>query len=707
MDRGVNQQMKWGLHKRLLYGSIGGALGAFAAWLIAESILGAALENAHGMRIYIISAAYGIIVGMFIGISIGIAEGLMHRALYRFAVNVLLGTWLGAIGGCIGMLIAESLYRALTTIKLGVVARALGWACFGAFIGSAYGIARQSLKGTINSLIGGAIGGMLGGLSFEAMSALLLTSSTSSLQRGIGFVILGTLIGIFSVLFERLLAYATLKVISGRMEGKEFVLDKPKLTLGKDETCDIPIYYDRDVAPRHALLEWNGSTYRVVAISSATLLHCGKPIKAAQLSHNDIITVGNTKLIYRTGHAIAAPLASNVCQKCGATNRRKAKFCNRCGAALPSPIAALTQMAIQVASSVAIMLITLFILIGATHFLSLHAFMTTTQSRGHLRSTATKSELAVTPKGYDDIGQVLKELGEGYEFEQIGFDKLADADYLQRFRVVFINCSQRCLSRDVSREATGIRQYVENGGVLYASDWAGAVVQQAFPEYVRFAREKGDAQIVDAIVTDEALASIVGRSLSLRFNATSWFPIESIGSNVTVHMIGNYRDMSGLTHEGKPLLISFKHGSGYVVFTCFHNEPQLSEVEKKLLQFLVVRPVTFELSEKASSLLVAKRGTAMREFIGTISSGRMSPPYKVTLKSEAALLIVLAWVGGKGEFEIQLQTEDGELLASKHSQISPLTLETNKLPPSTYTVRLTATQTPLPNTPYTLTIGTR
>ncbi|MCS7254304.1 MAG: FHA domain-containing protein [Armatimonadota bacterium] len=698
--------MKLSGQRRFLYGAIGGALGAFVAWLVAEVILGRALEQAHGAYTYALSIAYGTITGAFIGIAIGIAEGLAHGALYRFAANVALGTWLGAIGGFVGMLIAESLYGVLTKIGLGVIARSIGWACFGAFIGSAQGIARQSLKGTVNSLIGGAFGGLIGGLSFEAVSLTIFgAATTSALPRGVGLIIIGMLIGIFSALFERLLAYATLKIISGRMEGKEFTLDKPRLTIGRDERCDIPIYYDKDVAPKHALLEWNGSAYKIEAIGNATVMHLGKPIRVAQLSHNDIIIVGNTKLIYRTGSAITAPISLNACPNCGATNRYGAKFCNMCGKMLPSPRTMLMQRGLQLASSIAIALIALSILIGAVHFFSSHTFATRSSKRFY--GTDAGAQLAVTPKGYDDIGQVLSELGEGYEFEQIGFDKLDDPTYLSRFQVVFINCSRRCTDSEAIRTAASIRQYVEKGGVIYASDWAATIIQKAFPEYVRFADEKGDVQTVNATVTDEALASIVGRNLSLRFNATNWFAIESVASNVTVHMIGDYSDMNGRVHSGKPLLISFRHGNGFVVFTCFHNEPQLSEAEKKLLQFLVVRPVTFELSKKADSLLVAKRSSAVREFIGTISTGKISPPYMVTLKAETALLIVLTWRGGNGEFEIQVQTEDGKSLHSKRGENSPLTLETAKLPPATYTVRIIASKTPLENTPYALHIGTR
>jgi predicted component of type VI protein secretion system len=130
---------------------------------------------------------------------------------------------------------------------------------------------------------------------------------------------MGTLIGSASVRVERFLAGATLKVASGKLEGKEFILDKPRLTIGRDERCDIPIYYDRQIEPRHATLEWTGAGYRIAPIGSATVIVNGQTVPVKELSHNDVVQVGNTRLIYRLR---AGSSAVYLCSACYAPNRK-------------------------------------------------------------------------------------------------------------------------------------------------------------------------------------------------------------------------------------------------------------------------------------------------------------------------------------------------------------------------------------------------
>jgi hypothetical protein len=697
--------MNEGLGRRLLYGLIAGMVGAFIAWLVTETLFSTALERAHGSGLFLIGALYGLLVGLILGISLGIAEGMMHRTVLRLGTNVLLGAWLGALGGCIGESVAEMLYALLRLLNLGVLAKMIGWGCFGAFIGSAQGLARQSKRGTINSLIGGAVGGSLGGLAFEVFDWMLLgVSQSSSFQRGIGLLLTGAFIGMFAPMFERLLAYGTLKVVSGKMEGKEFILDKPMLTVGRDEHCDIPIYYDKSIMPRHALLEWSGKTYRVVALGNAWLTHKGRVVKTVELSHNDIITVGNTKLFYKLGAIGRETVFSvhNLCSSCGTQNRRGAKFCRQCGATLTTAMAG--HRARVWISSLLTTFTVFLLLLSLIYLISRSAFSQASHSHG----LAKKAKIAVTPKGYDDIGQVLRELGRGYEYEQIKFGALSDLDSLQRYQITFINCADELpMLQDRREVTTAIRCYVERGGVVYASDWAGFVIQNAFPEYLRLASDRGRVQIVEATVVDQALASVVGSKLSLRFNAEQWVAIDAVSRGVTVHLIGDYVGMSGEVHRAKPLLISFRHGNGYVIFTSFHNEPQLSETERKLLQFLVIRPVTFDLTKQADSLLLSRRSSPAQEFVGTVSSGMSSPPYALSLNEDGRLFVVLSWHGGDGEFEIQLRTEQGELVEKLHGRKSPLSVETKRLRAGMYYLHLFAQRAPVENTPFVIRVGVR
>jgi hypothetical protein len=227
-----------------------------------------------------------------------------------------------------------------------IVARSLTWALVGALLGLALGAARKSWKGALNSAIGGLLGGFAGGVLFDTIApqiGLVLTlglTESGWASRLIGLVLMGALIGLFSTIAEQLLAPASLKVVSsGRMEGREFVIDKPIVTIGRDERCDVALYYDRDIAMRHALIRWEDGGYAIVPESGAIVLVNNQPVRYYRLRDKDIITVGQTRLMFRERHAVAfvqrerAP-QGKVCPSCGTINRATAKFCHQCGRSL-------------------------------------------------------------------------------------------------------------------------------------------------------------------------------------------------------------------------------------------------------------------------------------------------------------------------------------------------------------------------------------
>ncbi len=213
-------------------------------------------------------------------------------------------------------------------------------------IGLVLGAVRRSWKGALNAAIGGLIGGFLGGVLFDTVAPRVGVILTLGLvesgwaSRLIGLTLMGAFIGLFSTLAEQILAPASLKVISsGRMEGREFTLDKPIVTIGRDERCDIALYYDRDVAMRHALLRWEGQGYAVLPEGNANVLVNGRPVRHQLLKEGDVITVGQTRLLFRTRQiAVIAPQERapqpKTCPACGTLNRAAAKFCHQCGAPL-------------------------------------------------------------------------------------------------------------------------------------------------------------------------------------------------------------------------------------------------------------------------------------------------------------------------------------------------------------------------------------
>ncbi|MCS7265894.1 MAG: FHA domain-containing protein [Armatimonadetes bacterium] len=339
---------------RALFGAIGG----FVAWLLVEPFttdvgsireLFESPESTPGAFLWAL-------VGAFIGIAIvGLEElfwGSKQKALRSTIITGLLGVFGGSLAFAIGSQIFNLFGKLVLSYAEGdpmqifwlIIARSLTWAIVGALLGLALGIARGSWKGAINSSIGGLLGGFAGGILFDTLAPRLGLILTLGLvesgwaSRLIGLTILGALIGLFSTIAEQLLSAASLKVISsGRMEGREFVVDKPFVTIGRDERCDIALYYDRDIAMRHAILKWERGSYAIAPEGNTIVLVNNQSIRYQTLKDGDVITVGQTRLLFRTRYSSAVvekALSPKICPSCGTLNRATAKFCHQCGKAI-------------------------------------------------------------------------------------------------------------------------------------------------------------------------------------------------------------------------------------------------------------------------------------------------------------------------------------------------------------------------------------
>lgn len=340
---------------RALFGAIGGLV----AWLLVEPFttdvesireLFEANQSTPGASLWAL-------VGAFIGISIVGLEELLWGSKQKALRSVLITGVLGVFGGSFAFSLGGWVFTWFGSIVLSyaegdprqffwlVIARSFTWALVGALLGLALGAARKSWKGALNSAVGGLIGGFAGGIFFDTLAPQIGSILTLGLvesgwaSRLIGLVLMGALIGLFSTLAEQLLSPAFLKVISsGRMEGREFIIDKPIVTVGRDERCDIALYYDRDVAMHHALLKWDGRSYTVTPEGNARVFVNNQLIRSQQLKDGDVITVGQTRLLFKTHHAIVAvqkeATAPKICPSCGTLNRVTAKFCHQCGRGL-------------------------------------------------------------------------------------------------------------------------------------------------------------------------------------------------------------------------------------------------------------------------------------------------------------------------------------------------------------------------------------
>jgi hypothetical protein len=176
----------------------------------------------------------------------------------------------------------------------------------------------------------------------------------------------------------------------------------------------------------------------------------------------------------------------------------------------------------------------------------------------------------VTSPHYDNIGDVLTSMG--VEFEP--FAGAYDSDLL------FVNCGT---GDPLITES--LRQFVEAGGCLYASDLASELIARTFPGIFDFVG-RGTRGMVAANVLDDELRQVVGDKTEVYFDLSSWSILGSCRGKALVEAA------TGTPYAGRPLMVEVEYGRGAIFYTSFHNRAQVSEQERVLLQLLVLKQIS-------------------------------------------------------------------------------------------------------------------
>lgn len=276
---------------RTYYYAVFGAIGGLVGWQISNLLGLSFIAN-----IYLSEAIVGALVGLSIGLLIGIVEGVLTRNLVHAGKSGLFSGVLGLVAGAIGLPLSELLFQ---TVGAGMIGRTLGWSLFGLMIGIAEGVSGRSQvwKGLIGGLLGGAIGGYLLEASYSLIRDTLL-------GKAIGLMLLGASVGAFISLIVVLLASAWLEVISGKLKGTEFMLDKfmrargPAIAIGSSALKSEIVLPDPDIAPQHAMLTGDGSHFTLKDMSLSGSFINKRRIERALLTDNSTIRMGNTEMVY-------------------------------------------------------------------------------------------------------------------------------------------------------------------------------------------------------------------------------------------------------------------------------------------------------------------------------------------------------------------------------------------------------------------------
>lgn len=294
----------------IYYCALCGGGGAFIGWMLGRPIDLGNVILTQGLK------------GMFLGLSIAFALALVDalwvyslqnvlRIIPRVATAVVVGT----MGGLLGGLVSQALYG----WKEWAIFLVFGWTITGFLIGVSLGVfdllssllrgqdPGAALRKTLKGILGGTLGGIVGGI----LSLLLLAGWTRALggdpevERRLwspsawGFVALGACIGLLIGLAQVILKEAWLKVEAGFRKGREVILTKPEITIGRAESCDIGLFGDPQIEKLHARIRREGNRYVLVDEEGSTYVNDDLVRGSHLLQSGDAVRIG--KCVLRFG----------------------------------------------------------------------------------------------------------------------------------------------------------------------------------------------------------------------------------------------------------------------------------------------------------------------------------------------------------------------------------------------------------------------
>ena len=157
---------------------------------------------------------------------------------------------------------------------------------------------------------------------------------------------------------------------------------------------------------------------------------------------------------------------------------------------------------------------------------------------------------------------------------------------MAEFDIIFFNCGAGMdwLYTDADLVRANIREFVANGGSIYASDWAYYYVEAPFPSFMDFyggddsygSAQVGAAGSVAGRVLDPAMEVIIGSAgADINFDLDMWVAMEAVSADTQILISADipiWTSWSTDTLYNVPIAARFDYGEGRVLYTAFHNE---------------------------------------------------------------------------------------------------------------------------------------
>lgn len=242
------------------------------------------------------------LVGTFLALFLGLAEPAVCRNVNGAVINGTIGAMLGLCGGVVLWLFVDAIYTAMgggdldSSFVRQMAARAIGWGLIGLFMALAPGIVLRSFKRCGIGLAGGLIGGLLGGLLFDPV---YLVTKSDVVCRFVAICAIGGFVGAGTGILENAAKTGWLMVTAGLIAGKQFILYRNPTVIGSSPQCEIFLFKDAAVRPRHAQIAVTPAGFDLEDLGSETgTIVNGSPVSRVRLRSGDQVQIGATSFVF-------------------------------------------------------------------------------------------------------------------------------------------------------------------------------------------------------------------------------------------------------------------------------------------------------------------------------------------------------------------------------------------------------------------------
>jgi hypothetical protein len=282
-----------------------GVIAGVGAWPLTELVL---FFQAEFPSYLVFLSLLGAIVGAVMAAFFGAAEGITSRIKARIPNGMYLGALIGLVGGAAGALAGQAalwligglFIRSYGNFRLVVlpISRAIGWAVLGVFVGVVEGIRAFSPKKIAVGVLGGLVGGLVGGFALEYSRILLPCLFFSRL---IGLVVLGLSITLFYSLIEQGMAFGVLRILTGELKGKEFLINQGRMRIGRSPSAEVSLPSYKDLADFQAQIRVRKGEAVLSNLEPklGVLVNEQGLTEERKMKLGDVIQIGSAKIFYK------------------------------------------------------------------------------------------------------------------------------------------------------------------------------------------------------------------------------------------------------------------------------------------------------------------------------------------------------------------------------------------------------------------------